>query len=202
MINLKKLFLFFSLYIALIEPSIVLGTDRSIFPSSRMGGGTRGECASRLIIHVVPLENIYSPDKKNLLALYLGKTKDAKPLSIYFNNLNTSEQYEEILIDPMEESLLIFKIPKQLNDVMWNTQFNCAETEYNNSFDFISNNSNPVSTLITFVNNKENHKYQKFISQAYEKCGSRVSSLEIKSLMNLEDNTIKELSKSFSIVCL
>jgi len=202
MTKLKNLFFYLSLYISLIEPSIVLATDRSIFPSSRMGGGTRGECASRLIIHVVPLENIYSPDKNNLLALYLGKTKDAKPLSINFNNLNTNEQYAKIHFDPMDESLLIFKIPKQSNNVLWNTQFNCAETEYNNSFDFISNNSSPVSTLITFVNNKENHKYQKFISQAYKKCGSRVSNLEIKSLMNLEDNIINELSKNISVVCL
>ena len=201
MINLKNLFFFLTFFLTIIDPNNVHATDRSIFPSSRMGGGTRGQCGSRLMIHIVPSENTYSLDQNKLLAIYLGKTKDAKPLTISFNDLKTNEQYEEILFDPFGESVLVFKITEISNNVLWNSQFNCAELESNNPISFISNNSNPVSTLITSINNKANYQYQKFINQAYYKCGSRISSNELTSLMSLENNIKNELSKSISIVC-
>ena len=50
------------------------------------------------------------PDRNRLLAVYLGKTKQANPLIV---QLLYNKNFEhEIVFNSLGESLLIFKIPK------------------------------------------------------------------------------------------
>ena len=36
---------------------------RSSFPGRRIGGGTRGECTARLLVHLVPKNSVFAPDQ-------------------------------------------------------------------------------------------------------------------------------------------
>ncbi len=192
-----KLFLLFSLLI--LSPRIAISSDRSTFPTSRMGGGTRGECSSRLIIHIVPMANKYSPDKNGLLAIYLGKTKEAKPLTVEM--INKSRAKQKLIFEPTEESLLIFKTQSIANNTLWKSYFNCAENQSENMLNFISNVSNPVTTLISSESNLENKKYQTFINRAFNNCGTTIKNEEIKNLTNIDGAILNEFSENLRIIC-
>lgn len=42
---------------------------RSTFPGRRVGGGTRGECSARTLVHLVPETSVYAPDASGLVGL-------------------------------------------------------------------------------------------------------------------------------------
>jgi len=198
--NIKKcLFLFFPLLIVLVSPKILLGSDRSTFPTSRMGGGTRGLCGSRLIMHIVPVENKYTPDKTRLLAMYLGKTKEAKPLTVEI--INNSQIEQKLNFEPSGEALFIFKIQSIDNTTLWKSYFNCSDIQSDNMINFMSNISNPVSTLISTESNLEQKKYQRFINKAHNKCGTTITNEEIKNLTSLDEAISSKISENVSIIC-
>ena len=198
--NIKKnLFLLFSLSIVLVSPKIVIGSDRSTFPTSRMGGGTRGLCGSRLIMHIVPVENKYTPDKNRLLAMYLGKTKEAKPLTVEI--INNSQIETKLNFEPSGESLFIFKIQSIENATSWKSYFNCSDMQTDNMINFMSNISNPISTKISKKNTLEQKKYQKFINRAYQKCGTSITNNEIKKITGLEKEISNKISENVNIIC-
>lgn len=198
--NIKKcLFLFFPLLIVLVSPKILLGSDRSTFPTSRMGGGTRGLCGSRLIMHIVPVENKYTPDKTRLLAMYLGKTKEAKPLTVEI--INNSQIEQKLNFEPSGEALFIFKIQSIENTTLWKSYFNCSDIQSDNMINFMSNISNPVSTLISTESNLEQKKYQRFINKAHNKCGTTITNEEIKNLTSLDEAISSKISENVSIIC-
>jgi hypothetical protein len=198
--NIKKcLFLFFPLLIVLVSPKILLGSDRSTFPTSRMGGGTRGLCGSRLIMHIVPVENKYTPDKTRFLAMYLGKTKEAKPLTVEI--INNSQIEQKLNFEPSGEALFIFKIQSIENNTLWKSYFNCSDIQSDNMINFMSNISNPVSTLISTESNLEQKKYQRFINIAHNKCGTTITNEEIKNLTSLDEAISSKISENVSIIC-
>ena len=183
-----------------ISSHFVSASDRNTFPTSRIGGGTRGECGSRLLIHIVPSANKYLPDKNRLLAVYLGKTKHASPLIVKLLNNKNSEH--EMVFKSLGESLLIFKIPKTGKNTLWKSYFKCSEKYSDNMYNFISNNSNPVSTYISSKDNIENKKYRKFINKAYNTCGNSISKQDIATLTNLNQKITNKISKEVRIICL
>ena len=193
-------FYFFSVCLLSISAHFVSASDRNTFPTSRIGGGTRGECGSRLLIHIVPSENKYMPDKNRLLAVYLGKTKQANPLIVQLLNNRNSEH--EMVFNSLGESLLIFKIPKIEKNVLWKSYFKCSEKYSDNMYDFISNHSNPVSTYLSSDNNVENKKYRKFINKAYNLCGNRISNKDLEILTNLNQKITNKISENIKIICL
>lgn len=198
--NIKKcLFLFLPLLIVLVSPKILLGSDRSTFPTSRMGGGTRGLCGSRLIMHIVPVENKYTPDKTRLLAMYLGKTKEAKPLTVEI--INNSQIEQKFNFEPSGEAFFIFKIQSIENTTLWKSYFNCSDIQSDNMINFMSNISNPVSTLISTESNLEQKKYQRFINKAHNKCGTTITNEEIKNLTSLDEAISSKISENVSIIC-
>ena len=54
------------------------------FPGRRVGGGTRGECSARKIMHLVPESNIAFQNKLGHFALIIGPSNDPKDININF----------------------------------------------------------------------------------------------------------------------
>jgi hypothetical protein len=55
---------------------------RNSFPGRRIGGGTRGECWTRLFAHLVPANSVYTPGSPALIAVLEGPAKTPRPLII------------------------------------------------------------------------------------------------------------------------
>ena len=56
----------------------------SAFPGRRLGGGTRGECSARKIMHLVPENNILFHNPKGQIALIIGPSSSPKDVKIAF----------------------------------------------------------------------------------------------------------------------
>ena len=54
------------------------------FPGRRVGGGTRGECSARKIMHLVPESNIAFQNELGHFALIIGPSNDPKDIKINF----------------------------------------------------------------------------------------------------------------------
>ena len=55
-----------------------LSNINNAFPGRRVGGGTRGECSSRLLINLVNKDNALYINKLDPIAILAGKTKTSE----------------------------------------------------------------------------------------------------------------------------
>lgn len=70
---------------ALAQPNL-----RSTFPGRRIGGGTRGECAARVLAHLVPSTSVFAPGAGGLIGLVEGPTANPRPIMATFRQANAS----------------------------------------------------------------------------------------------------------------
>ena len=70
---------------ALAQPNL-----RSTFPGRRIGGGTRGECAARVLAHLVPASSVFAPGAGGLIGLVEGPTANPRPIQAAFRQANAS----------------------------------------------------------------------------------------------------------------
>ena len=71
---------------------------RAAFPGRRIGGGTRGECSSRVLAHLVPATSTFSPGESGLLAFLKGPSEQPNPVNVYMRpysekNDNTDQKF-------------------------------------------------------------------------------------------------------------
>ena len=71
-----------ALVVNAICSSALQAAPRNTFPGRRIGGGTRGECAARPVVHLVPSSNVFSLGSSNLIAVLEGPSADPKPLEL------------------------------------------------------------------------------------------------------------------------
>ena len=70
---------------ALAQPNL-----RSTFPGRRIGGGTRGECAARVLAHLVPASSVFAPGAGGLIGLVEGPTANPRPIKLAFRQANAA----------------------------------------------------------------------------------------------------------------
>jgi len=157
---------------------------RSTFPGRRVGGGTRGECTSRAIIHLVPSSSQYSMplDGEPLIGLVQGPTDVLSPLEITFRPL-TSQPIQAkaqnsvvtLLLDPSPASIVLLEPKLKSRTVVWESAFKCIDTSFNSEFDFVSNGSPPALSLLTIQSNNKNTEISGALNDLKLLCGSDVS---------------------------
>ena len=69
---------------SLPSPAFAQANLRSTFPGRRVGGGTRGECSSRILAHLVPNSSVYSPGGSGDLGLVQGPIANPVSLTMTF----------------------------------------------------------------------------------------------------------------------
>ena len=69
-----------------LVPSIAVAQvdPRSVFPGRRVAGGTRGDCAARILAHLVPPSSVYAPGSAALLGLLQGPAETPTSVDIKF----------------------------------------------------------------------------------------------------------------------
>jgi len=117
---------------AVALPAFSNPIDRSSFPGRRVGGGTRGDCTSRVLAHLVPLSSIYSPGSTQLLAILQGPTPEPRPLQVSLrrvNALGTTDSahlhLSQRVIDPLPAGVVLFSA---LSDgpLVWESSYRCT----------------------------------------------------------------------------
>ena len=108
---------------------------RSSFPGRRVGGGTRGECTARLLVHLVPQNSVFAPDAQGLLGTLQGPTQAPKPLLMDLRRLasagtvaDAQNRVQRLRLDPSAVGVTLFRAPVA-DGVVWESSYQCIAPE-------------------------------------------------------------------------
>jgi hypothetical protein len=108
---------------------------RNSFPGRRIGGGTRGECWTRLFAHLVPANSVYTPGSPPLIAVLEGPAKTPRPViielrSVRANGLpdpNAKPVFQRTLL-PEKEGVRLILLDKLTKPVSWTSSYSCPDS--------------------------------------------------------------------------
>jgi hypothetical protein len=152
---------FVALSYSLIPASVDANSLRGSFPGNRVGGGTRGECSARLIIHLVPESGKYDPSSagSNLIGLLLGPSLNPTPLLITFRPFQSSGSSDKasqslttLRVKPSNASLILLDSGFDGKSMIWESAYECDENGDSGEFGFITSSSPPALSLLTKTN--------------------------------------------------
>ena len=107
---------------SIIFPNKIKSQDEIVniglaFPGRRVGGGTRGECSARKIMHLVPESNIAFQNELGHFALIIGPSNDPKDININFKEFEETQKNQgdlnDFKIKASKEKVFLISIPNQ-----------------------------------------------------------------------------------------
>ena len=171
--------LLFALCATALLPSLGFAqtTDtRSQFPGRRVGGGTRGECTSRLVAHLVPPANIQevAKGKPVRIAILEGPAAQTYPLLI---NLQGLRSYQ---LEPMVAGVRLLTLPAIKAETRWESSFLCpgAVGVAGDPLGFITTASPPALSLI-----RPGQGAESLLNRLGASCGSSIPTAVISKFL-------------------
>lgn len=182
--------------------------NRQTFPGRRIGGGTRGKCNSRLLVHLVPSSNIYTPDSSKNIALLIGPSNEPKSLLIKFSKEKTEKELiqDTQVLDSSTSKVIIIKSPDVNFPIIWESSFDCNKENktHNDPLNFVESFAPPAKTLIKnkSQNNEDKLNANKILNLT-AKCNQKIYFNHLLNLFDLNElrETIQPGSK-INIECI
>ena len=170
---------------------------RNSFPGRRIGGGTRGECWTRLFAHLVPANSVYAPGSPPLIAVLEGPAKTPRPLiielrSVLANGLpdpNAKSVFKRTLL-PEPEGIRLIILSKLAQPVSWTSSYFCPDSPVpsDESLFFVSRSEPPPLTLLLPSNpSPDDRKVWDTLGLLYKACGKTFPRQEVKRLFGFSD---------------
>ena len=133
---MKKLTFIFLIASSLIFPNKIKSQDEMLniglaFPGRRVGGGTRGECSARKIMHLVPESNIAFQNELGHFALIIGPSNDPRDININFTEFEETQKNKvdlnDFKIKASKEKVFLISIPSQDVPFILESSFDCSD---------------------------------------------------------------------------
>ncbi len=184
----------------LMSASELSAAPRDAFPGRRVGGGTRGECASRPVVHVVPTSSVYAPGASALIAVFEGPSPDPQPLELILRVASTNGAVDAS-IDPLfqrvlpaaQNRLILLKIPPAQAPLTWETSYVCGSETGDGEFGFITTSAPPaLSLLVPGEGGQDDQSLQQLLNNLQRSCGGTTALAPMKSALLLGDEVIDE----------
>jgi hypothetical protein len=164
---------------------------RSTFPGRRVGGGTRGECSARTLVHLVPENSVFSPEAQGVLALVQGPTANPVDINITFRLENEGEDMEKLQTLPATSaSIIVIDNINIVAPTIWESSFNCESTKEIDDLDpmsFVQSTSPPVVSLLLLDAEPIDRKTRLDLKALRLQCDASVSTSEIMDKFGLAD---------------
>ena len=181
-----------------LEASAVLAQPnlRSTFPGRRIGGGTRGECAARLLAHLVPTDSVFAPGATGTVGLLQGPTAQPRPLQIELRPNSPgggsaaaagASQRRQFPAAAVEVTLL--RLPAVASPVVWESSYVCAEAgpASTDPLSFVEAVSPPALSLLVRETTPKDQAIQASLAKLRGRCGAQVERTELARSFGLED---------------
>lgn len=175
---------------ALAQPNL-----RSTFPGRRIGGGTRGECAARLLAHLVPADSVFAAGPTGSVGLLLGPTADPRPLQIELRPQAPgggaagagASQRRQLPAAPLGVTLL--RLPAVSGPEIWESSYVCSEAgpASTDPLSFVEAVSPPALSLLVRESTPKDQAIQAALVKLRGLCGAEVARTELASGFGLED---------------
>ena len=206
MISPFRITLFFAsslLLGAAFFPAPILSQSRNTFPGRRVGGGTRGECAARQIIHLVPQSSVFAPGSEGLIGWLEGPSSDPKPIEVSLRKQDTSTPVLSRSVASAGSRLVLLRLPQLLVlPLIWESGYQCADAPADDEFGFIGVEGPPAKSLLVSDLLPADSDVQSHLNDVLNTCGSTASTATISRLFELEDVVSSRWPEVLPVVCL
>jgi len=176
---------------------------RSSFPGRRVGGGTRGECSARTLVHLVPDSSVFAPGVSADLALVQGPTANPVSLTMTFKpEAGGASTSQTLPASPAGVTLVrrsAISVP-----TIWESGFDCNSGDTAASADplsFIETASPPAVSLLLSTAEASDVQVQKNLQRLRQNCGGTVDAAETLSQFGLADVVTAEWPQELPVRC-
>ena len=189
---------------ALPTPTFAQANLRSTFPGRRVGGGTRGECSSRILAHLVPNDSVYSPGESGDLGLVQGPIANPVSLTMTFSP-NEGEGVERSrVLDASSVGLILVRGTGVNRPTIWESTFDCNADDQSASADplsFIETVSPPAISLLLPQQEPSDVSVQNALVNLRQNCGSSVPAQATLAQFGLADLITKDWPTQLPVRC-
>jgi hypothetical protein len=181
---------------------------RNSFPGRRIGGGTRGECAARVLAHLVPSDSVFAPGPAFTVAVLEGPTDNPRPLQLLFRRHSPGGTADG---SPVERNLpsssvgvTLLKLPAFKGAEVWESSYRCGDPAplSNDPLSFVDSVSPPALSLLVSDVTPADRSIQADLQRLKALCGSQVSRAELARSFGLEDVMGAEWPEWLPVRCL
>lgn len=176
---------------------------RSSFPGRRVGGGTRGECSSRVVLHLVPESSVYAPATSADLAVVLGPAVRPAPLKLTFR-AKTGELSTRTL-PPSTAGLTLLRIPPLRAVTEWESSYVCKSAgdvaASADPLNFIETTFPPALSLLLPSATASDSSVQTILRSLRASCGGSVPTRATLAGFGLDDLVTEDWPASLPVRC-
>ena len=176
---------------------------RSTFPGRRVGGGTRGECSARTLVHLVPESSVYAPGTAGTLGVVQGPTANPVSLKVSFKPEDGGAESTRTLA-AAPASLTLISSADSTGPTVWESSFNCETGGAGDSLDplaFVQSSSPPALSLLVADAEASDQPVQAALKSLRAKCGSSVSAKDTLAQFGLADLVTDEWPEQLPVRC-
>ena len=176
---------------------------RNSFPGRRVGGGTRGECSARTLVHLVPDSSVFAPGASGDLALVQGPTANPVSLTMTFKpEAGGASTSQTLPASPAGVTLV--RRSAISAPTIWESGFDCASGDAAASADplsFIETASPPAVSLLLSTAEASDTQVQKTLQTLRQSCGGTVPAAETLAQFGLADVVTAEWPQQLPVRC-
>jgi len=184
------------LLLACGTPSLAQESLRSSFPGRRIGGATRAECSSRLIVHLVPPSSVLAPGSAGL-GLLQGPSANPTPLAVELRPLGRSGQPDRTLtpllqrtLPPLPIGVTLLSLAAVPSPTVWESSYVCGTTPAAAPADplsFVEAVSPPALSLLIANGTADDGRIQAALRDLRQACGGTVATADLVRRFDLGD---------------
>ena len=185
------------------SPAFAQANLRNSFPGRRVGGGTRGECSARTLVHLVPDSSVFAPGASGDLALVQGPTVNPVSLTMTFKPEAGGASTSQTLPASSAGVTLISRSAIGAPTI-WESGFDCASGDAAASADplsFIETVSPPAVSLLLSTPEASDTQAQKSLKALRQSCGGLVPAAETLAQFGLADVVTAEWPQQLPVRC-
>jgi hypothetical protein len=171
---------------------------RKSFPGRRIGGGTRGECSSRLLAHLVPASSVFAPGPARSLGVLEGLSASPSPLALTFRPLSgrgtaagSMASGQRRVLPASGVGITLLTLPAVKVPTVWESTYVCPEAPAapasSDPLNFVAAESPPALSLLVMESSKDDAPVQAALAQLRKSCGSTVPREEVGAAFGLSD---------------
>lgn len=188
------------LLVASFAPMPLKAQSRNSFPGRRIGGGTRGECAARQIIHLVPESSVYAPGSSGLIAWIEAPSADPRPLQVTLNR-----QGETVFSRSFQAGgprLVLLSLPSsQPLPLVWESVYRCSDQPAGDEFGFLAVEAPPARSLLVNESPSSDPRLPRLLQGLIASCGKTVPLAAITPSFGLEAAISSQWPTTLPVEC-
>ena len=184
-------------------PSPADANLRSTFPGRRVGGGTRGDCTSRTLAHLVPASSVFSPGTSGVLGLVQGPATNPVRLTMTFQPQAGGAANSRTL-HASEAGLILVRMADLKAPVVWQSGFDCASKEDLAQADplvFVEAVSPPAVSLLLPEQEPSDSAVQVALQALLQRCGATVPTRATLATFGLDDVVTARWPEQLPVRC-